>query len=107
MRFIRTEYCLATAKTINLTGKEMLPCFSCSSGKRKYIVLNTKSKRYSEYIRLSLLRYNVNSIPIGNLLALNNKVKRLCIKRKTAFKQAAKYSRLVTKSIVRADRLKK
>ncbi len=56
--------------------------FSCSayvksSKSKSYKVLVNKSKRYREYVRRGLPRYNVSRVPAGNLSRLIKEDERL------------------------------
>ena len=62
----------------------MLPYSFCSRLKRRYVILDSKSKRYNEYIRLGLSKYDISGVPIRNLLSLNDKVDRLSTEYKAA-----------------------
>ncbi len=71
--------CLALVSLIYKKGKEILPCsaYIKSSKSKSCKVLANKSKRYREYIRRSLPRYDVSGVPASNLSRLIKKDERL------------------------------
>ncbi len=76
----------------------MLPCSAYAKSKVAYIVLDSKSRRYREYIRRSFSCYNMSSIPARSFNTLIKEEEKLKLEREAAFK-------VTIESITRVNRL--
>ncbi len=76
----------------------MLPCSAYTKSKVACVILDSKSRRYREYIRRSFSRYNISSIPAKSLNTLIKEEEKLKLEREAAFKVAVE-------SIARINRL--
>ncbi len=78
----------------------MLPCSAYTKSKVACVVLDSKSRRYREYIRRGFSRCDVSSIPARSLNTLIKEEEKLKLEREAAFKVAVE-------SITRVNRLQK
>jgi hypothetical protein len=76
----------------------MLPCSAYTKLKVACVVLDSKSRRYREYIRRSFSRCDISGIPARSLNTLIKEEEKLKLEREAAFK-------VTVESIARVNRL--
>ncbi len=83
---------------INSRRLEILPYSTCKKLKKTCVILDSKSRRYREYVRRGFARCDVSSVSTRSLAILIKKEEKLKLEREAAFC-------LAIKSIARVDRL--